>query len=88
MTRTMAVLAAALLALPASQALAQATTAPGPAPGAAPAQAGRDLPMARLMSDGAQVRGGDASRIILQLGKFVFSCRYGDGKPSVCDQVP
>ncbi len=95
MTRTMAALAAALLALPATAALAQAP-APSPAPAPAPApaqgatqiQAGRDLPMARLMSDGATVRGGDASRIILQLGKFVFTCRYGDSKPAVCDQVP
>jgi|GEM_PF-3899755 len=85
MTRTMAALAAALIALPAASALAQA---PAPAQGATQLQAGRDLPMARLMTDGAQVRGGDASRIILQLGKFVFTCRYGEGKPAICDQVP
>jgi hypothetical protein len=88
MTRTMAALAAALLALPTTAALAQAP-APAPVQGAATQlQAGRDLPMARLMSDGATVRGGDSSRIILQLGKFVFTCRYGEGKPALCDQVP
>lgn len=87
MTRTMAALAAALLALPTTAALAQAP-APAPAQGATQLQAGRDLPMARLMTDGATVRGGDSSRIILQLGKFVFTCRYGEGKPAMCDQVP
>lgn len=87
MTRTMAALAAALLALPTTAALAQAP-APAPAQGATQLQAGRDLPMARLMTDGATVRGGDSSRIILQLGKFVFTCRYGEGKPAICDQVP
>jgi len=44
--------------------------------------------MARLMTDGAQVRGGQAGLVFLQLGKFVFACRYGDGKPALCDQIP
>jgi hypothetical protein len=82
------ILLAALLAFPAATALAQAPAAPAPGAPTPQQQAGRDLPMARLMGDGAQVRGGDASRIILQLGKFVFSCRYGDAKPALCDQIP
>jgi hypothetical protein len=44
--------------------------------------------MARLMSDGAQVRGGLGDRIILQLGKFVFLCRLADDKPATCDLIP
>jgi hypothetical protein len=84
MTRLALALAAALLALPAV-AVAQAPAPAGPTPAQ---QAGRDLPMARLMTDGAQVRGGQAGLVFLQLGKFVFACRYGDGKPALCDQIP
>lgn len=86
MTRIAATAFAALLA--ASPALAQA---PAPAaPGAAPAAQAtpKDVPMARLMSDGAQVRGGLGDRIILQLGKFVFLCRHADDKPATCDLIP
>lgn len=82
MTRLALALAAALLALPAA---AQTPAPAGPTPAQ---QAGRDLPMARLMTDGAQVRGGQAGLVFLQLGKFVFACRYGDGKPAQCDQIP
>ena len=40
------------------------------------------------MSDGALVRGMDSKdRILLQLGKYVFLCRHGDGKPATCDLV-
>lgn len=88
MTRLAATLAAALLA--ATPAFAQAP-APAPAPlppaPAAPA-APKDVPMARLMSDGAQVRGATGERIILQLGKFVFACKQDDGKPATCDLIP
>ena len=83
MTRLAATFAAALLA--AGPALAQA---PAPAaPSAAPATP-KDVPMARLMSDGAQVRGALGDRILLQLGKFVFTCKHEDGKPAACDLVP
>jgi hypothetical protein len=87
MTRLAAITFAALLA--ATPALAQAP-APAPAPGAAPAAQAtpKDVPMARLMSDGAQVRGGLGDRIILQLGKFVFLCRLADDKPATCDLIP
>lgn len=85
MTRLTLTLAAALLA--ASPALAQTTTPPA-AP-AAPAAPPKDVPMARLMSDGAQVRGIDSKdRIVLQLGKFVFVCKFSDDKPATCDLVP
>lgn len=102
MHRTLMLAAAAILAgspalaqQPAAPAAAPAQAAP-PAPAAAPAQAGqppqgqpaRDVPLARVMSDGALVRGVDSKdRIILQLGKFVFICRHGDGKPALCDLV-
>ena len=72
-------------ALACSPALAQqpAATAPAPAP-----QPARDVPFARVMSDGALVRGMDSKdRILLQLGKYVFLCRHGDGKPATCDLV-
>ncbi len=90
MIRLAAPLAAALLA--ATPAFAQAPAqAPAPAPlpsaPAAPATP-KDVPMARLMSDGAQVRGGMGDRILLQLGKFVFACKHEDGKPATCDLVP
>jgi hypothetical protein len=86
MIRLAAPLAAALLA--ATPAFAQAPApAPLPAAPAAPATP-KDVPMARLMSDGAQVRGGLGDRILLQLGKFVFACKHEEGKPATCDLVP
>lgn len=75
----------AILLLLAPPALAQ------PAPPAAgtttlPATAARDVPMARLLIDGAQVRGVDAKdRLVLQLGRYVFLCRAEAGKPGMCD---
>ena len=81
MTRIMMVAIAASLAF--SPALAQQPAAPAPAP-----QPARDVPFARVMSDGALVRGVDSKdRILLQLGKYVFVCRHGDGKPATCDLV-
>ncbi len=86
MIRLAAPLAAALLA--ATPAFAQAP-APAPLPSAPAAPATpKDVPMARLMSDGAQVRGGMGDRILLQLGKFVFACKHEDSKPATCDLVP
>jgi hypothetical protein len=86
MIRLAAPLAAALLA--ATPAFAQAPApAPLPAAPAAPATP-KDVPMSRLMSDGAQVRGGLGDRILLQLGKFVFACKHEEGKPATCDLVP
>ncbi len=91
MTRLAATVAAALLA--AAPAFAQAPApAPAPAPSLPPAPAApatpKDVPMARLMSDGAQVRGAMGERIILQLGKFVFACKHETGKPATCDLIP
>ena len=81
MYRIMMVAIAAALAF--SPALAQQPAAPAPAP-----QPARDVPFARVMSDGALVRGVDSKdRILLQLGKYVFVCRHGDGKPATCDLV-
>ncbi len=83
MYRMMMVAIATALAF--SPALAQqpAATAPAPAP-----QPARDVPFARVMSDGALVRGMDSKdRILLQMGKYVFLCRHGDGKPATCDLV-
>ena len=87
MYRMMMVAIAAALAF--SPALAQQPAAPAPAPAAAPApQPARDVPFARVMSDGALVRGMDSKdRILLQLGKYVFICRHGDGRPATCDLV-
>lgn len=90
MIRLAATLAALLAATPA---LAQGTApAPAPAlPAAPPATTPgtpKDVPMARLMSDGAQVRGAMGERIVLQLGKFVFLCKHEDGKPATCDLIP
>lgn len=83
MNRIMMVAIAASLAF--SPALAQQPAAPAPAPAPQPA---RDVPFARVMSDGALVRGVDSKdRILLQLGKYVFVCRHGDGKPATCDLV-
>ncbi len=80
MYRIMMVAIAAALAF--SPALAQQ---PAPAPTPQPA---RDVPFTRVMSDGALVRGVDSKdRILLQLGKYVFVCRHGDGKPATCDLV-
>ena len=87
MTRLAATFAAALLAAGPALAQAPAPAAPSAAPSAAPATP-KDVPMARLMSDGAQVRGAMGERIILQLGKFVFLCRHEDGKPAICDLIP
>ncbi len=87
MYRTMMVAIAAALAR--SPALAQQPAAPAPAatPGPAP-QPARDVPFARVMSDGALVRGIDSKdRILLQLGKFVLLCRQGDGRLATCDLV-
>lgn len=72
------------LLLFASPALAQPA-----APAAAPqGQGAKDVPMARLMTDGAQVRGVDTKdRLVLQFGRFVFLCRVEAGKPSLCDVV-
>lgn len=54
----------------------------------AQAQGAKDVPMARLMTDGAQVRGVDTKdRLVLQFGRFVFLCRVEAGKPSLCDVV-
>ncbi len=88
MIRLAAPLAAALLA--ATPAFAQAPApAPAPLPPAPTAPATpKDVPMARLMSDGALVRGGLGDRILLQLGKFVFACKHEDGKPATCDLIP
>lgn len=82
MYRTMILAIAATLAF--SPVSAQQPAAP-----AAPAgQPARDVPFARVMSDGALVRGIDSKdRILLQLGKYVFLCRHGDGKPATCDLV-
>lgn len=81
MNRIMMVAIAAALAF--SPALAQQPAAPAPAP-----QPARDVPFVRVMSDGALVRGVDSKdRILLQLGKYVFVCRHGDGKPATCDLV-
>lgn len=81
MYRIMMVAIAAALAF--SPALAQQPAAPQPAP-----QPARDVPFTRVMSDGALVRGVDSKdRILLQLGKYVFVCRHGDGKPATCDLV-
>ena len=81
MYRIMMVAIAAALAF--SPALAQQPAAPAPAP-----QPARDVPFVRVMSDGALVRGVDSKdRILLQLGKYVFVCRHGDGKPATCDLV-
>ena len=86
MTKLFATLAAALLA--AAPAFAQAP-APAPQGGAVtPSGPPKDVPMARLMSDGAQVRGGMGDKILLQLGKFVVACQHDDGKPATCDLVP
>ena len=86
MIRLAAPLAAALLA--ATPAFAQAP-APAPLPSAPAAPATpKDVPMARLMSDGAQGRGGMGDRTLLPLGKFVFACKHEDGKPATCDLVP
>jgi hypothetical protein len=85
MIRLAAPLAAALLA--ATPAFVQAP-APAPAPLPAAPTTPKDVPMARLMSDGAVVRGGLGDRILLQLGKFVFACKYEEGKPATCDLVP
>jgi len=76
-----ALLAVALLLAP--PALAQQPAA-GPAP---QGQGGaKDVPMARLLTDGAQVRGVDTKdRLVLQLGRFVFLCRPEAGKPTLCD---
>lgn len=85
MYRIMMVAIAAALAF--SPALAQQPAAPAPAPAPAP-QPARDVPFTRVMSDGALVRGVDSKdRILLQLGKYVFVCRHGDGKPATCDLV-
>ena len=81
MYRIMMVAIAAALAF--SPALAQQPAAPAPTP-----QPARDVPFTRVMSDGALVRGVDSKdRILLQLGKYVFVCRHGDGKPATCDLV-
>ena len=85
MYRIIMVVIAAALAF--SPALAQQPAAPAPAPAPAP-QPARDVPFTRVMSDGALVRGVDSKdRILLQLGKYVFVCRHGDGKPATCDLV-
>ena len=74
-------------ALVCSAAWAQQPAAPAAAPAPVP-QPARDVPFTRVMSDGALVRGVDSKdRIILQLGRYVFVCRHGDGKPATCDLV-
>ena len=92
MIRLAAPLVAALLAATPAFAQAPAPAAPPPPvalpPAPAPAATPKDVPMARLMSDGAQVRGGLGDRILLQLGKFVFACKHEEGKPATCDLVP
>ncbi len=91
MIRLAAPLAAVLLAATPAFAQAPAPAAPPPValpPAPAPAAPPKDVPMARLMSDGAQVRGGLGNRILLQLGKFVFACKQEDGKPATCDLIP
>ncbi len=79
--------AAFVLALAAGPALAQAPAAPAqPAP--AQSQGGKDVPFAKLMGDGAQVKAVDSKdRVIVQLGKYVFACRPEAGKPYLCDQL-
>ena len=68
----------------ASPALAQ----PAP-PAGAPTGGAKDVPMARLLTDGAQVRGVDTKdRLVLQLGRYVFLCRAEAGKPGLCDVMP
>lgn len=74
----------------AAPALAQ-TAAPAAAPPAAPAQGqgAKDVPMARLLTDGAQVRSVDTKdRLVIQLGRYVFLCRAEPGKPGLCDVMP
>lgn len=92
MTRLATTLAAALLAAAPAFAQAPAPAPAAPAPALPPAPTApatpKDVPMARLMSDGAQVRGALGDRILLQLGKFVFTCKHEDGKPAACDLVP
>ena len=77
-------LLAASLVLVAGGALAQ----PAP-PAAPPGQPAKDVPMARLLTEGAQLRAVDAKdRLLLQFGRLVFLCRPEAGKPTVCDVVP
>ena len=83
-------LAFAALALAATPALAQQPPAAPAQPPAAPAQpqGGKDVPFAKLMGDGAQVKAVDSKdRMIIQLGKYVFACRPEAGKPYLCDQI-
>lgn len=71
----------AMLMLLAAPAMAQT-------PPANPTTGGKDVPMARLLVEGAQVRGVDTKdRLVLQFGRFVFLCRTEAGKPSLCDVV-
>jgi hypothetical protein len=75
----------ATLLLLATPALAQ----PAPPPAAAGTTGAKDVPMARLLTDGAQVRGVDTKdRLVLQLGRYVFLCRAEAGKPGLCDVMP
>ena len=51
-------------------------------------QGGKDVPFAKLMGDGAQVKAVDSKdRLIIQFGKYVFTCRQDEGKPYLCDQL-
>jgi len=75
------------LALAAGPALAQAPAAPAATAPTQP-QGGKDVSFARLMGDGAQVKGVDSKdRLIIQFGKYVFACRPGEGRPYLCDQL-
>ncbi len=79
----------ATLLLLATPALAQpAPPAAAPTTGASTTGA-KDVPMARLLTDGAQVRAVDTKdRLVLQLGRYVFLCRAEAGKPGLCDVMP
>ncbi len=84
----MLVLAAAVAVSPVLAQQPAAPAAPAAAPAAPAVQPGREVPLARVMTDGATLRGVDSKdRLVLQLGKFIFFCRHGDGKPATCDVV-
>jgi len=84
----MLVFAAAVAVSPVLAQQPAAPAAPAAAPAAAAVQPGREVPLARVMTDGATLRGVDSKdRLVLQLGKFIFLCRHGDGKPATCDVV-